>query len=119
MTLIHLLELNSTAVGACRYRLTLNTPSDKPRQTKTQTPFNKPTRPQTSLGSPLTLLGPVTFTGDVTVTDDVTTNQLNGERPEQWLGSLVLQGDTEVTLGGPLRIQQAAVAGHVLAPGEK
>ncbi|KAF0304895.1 hypothetical protein FJT64_023378 [Amphibalanus amphitrite] len=70
-----------------------------------------------NLSHPLRLLGPVTFRDDVTVTGDVTVTSLNGESVDQWLASLVLRDSQEVTLSGPLRIQQAAVAGHVLATG--
>ena len=73
---------------------------------------------QVTISQPLTLLGPVTFRGDVTVTGDVTVGQLNGESADQWLASLVLQGTEDVTLSGPLHIQQAAVAGNVLATGQ-
>ncbi|XP_043236373.1 uncharacterized protein LOC122388928 [Amphibalanus amphitrite] len=70
-----------------------------------------------NLSHPLRLLGPVTFRDDVTVTGDVTVTSLNEESVDQWLASLVLRDSQEVTLSGPLRIQQAAVAGHVLATG--
>ena len=73
---------------------------------------------QVNISHPLTLLGPVTFGGDVTVAGDVTVGLLNGEGVAQWAASLVLRDSEEVSLSGPLRIQQAAVAGNVMATGQ-